>query len=172
MPTNTAVAVSAERRPGADGPGSPAATAMLTAVTEEARQALGGRTHVVIKQFPFKVGRESRLSPRPVARWAAAVDRRLRKSPELNDLYLIEPPSPLGFHISREHFAIDWVGSDLVLIDRNSTCGTCVGEYEVGFDSKDVRAQICDGDLITVGSRHSPYVYQFRWSSPGEQVDR
>jgi hypothetical protein len=32
--------------------------------------------------------------------------------------------------------------------------------------------QICDGDLITVGSRHSPYIYQFRWSSSGEQVHR
>src|SRR5207248_6487910 len=99
------------------------------------------------------------------SRIASFVERRLRKSPQLNDLYLVEPVSHSGFHISREHFAIDRFGSQLVLIDRGSACGTRVGERAVGGDSKDNQTELHDGELIIVGRSHSPYVFQFRLSA-------
>jgi hypothetical protein len=142
----------------------PALTIILVPVTEEAQRALGGKAQVRITEFPFKVGRESR-SANPVIRIAAAVERRLRKAPEVNDLYLVESPSPYGFHISREHFAIERLDdSSFVLIDRNSACGTRVGDRAVGADSKDIRTTVRDGDLITLGTSHSPYVFQIRVS--------
>jgi len=139
-------------------------TAILVPATEEARQALGGKASVRVATFPFKVGRESR-SPGSASRIANFIELRLRKAPQLNDLYLIEPPSHSGFHISREHFAIDRFESELLLIDRGSACGTCVGDRAVGSDSKDSQTTLHDGDLIIVGSSRSPYRFQVRLSS-------
>ena len=96
-------------------------------LTEEARQALGGKAFVNCSHFPFKVGREGR-KPGAVSRLASAVDRRLRFVPQLNDVYLLEVHSSEGFHISREHFLIERTDSGFVLVDRNSACGTWVGD--------------------------------------------
>ena len=105
-------------------------TAILVAASDEARAALGGKKEVRIKQFPFKVGRESRSNP--LARIKTEVERRLGGAPQLNDLYLIEPASTRLLHISREHFLIDRIGDRFVLVDRESACGTIVAGFVVG----------------------------------------
>jgi len=144
-------------------------TALLVAMTGEAQRALCDRPSVRIIVLPFRVGRETRL-PAGASKITSLVERRFRKAPPLNDLYLMEPPSQVGFHISREHFAIDRVDSGLVLIDRGSACGTLVGDRAVGGDSKETQTALHDGDLIVVGTSDSPYVFQLRLS--GEEVSR
>jgi hypothetical protein len=138
--------------------------ATLIPLTDEAQRALGHRSSLDITHLPFKVGRETR-SPIVFSRLFATVERRLRKVPELNDVYLIEPPAPAGFRISREHFAIQRVGERIVLIDRGSNCGTRVGDKALGGGSTTMRADLHDGDVITIGTRTSPYRYTFRLST-------
>src|SRR4051812_35884361 len=83
-------------------------TATLVAATDEARETLGGRTGIPLTSFPFKVGRESRLTT--FAKLKSELERRLNRAAQLNDLYLVERPSEEGrLHISREHFAIERV---------------------------------------------------------------
>ncbi len=136
-------------------------SAVLVALTSEAQSALGGQPYATITRFPFMVGRESR-SPSIVPSLKTMIEQRLLKVPQLNDLYLVEPPSQAGFHISREHFAIDYVDAEFVLVDRGSASGTLVSDRAVGADSKDVQTELQVGDLIVVGARRSPYVFQFQ----------
>lgn len=130
----------------------------LIALTEEARYALGGEAVVRFSRVPFRVGRENRSI---ISRLLASAERRLRGTPPLNDLFLLEASEPGRVHISREHFEIDRVGADLVLTDRESACGTTVGELTLGGSSTR-EAVLKDGDIIVLGSSRSPYRYQFR----------
>ena len=142
--------------------------ATLQALTEEAAAGLGGQATLRISHFPFKVGRECRLpgTERPWPRAIAGfVERRLRRTPQLNDLYVIEWPSAEGFHLSREHFAIERVGSRFVVVDRGSASGTRVGETRLSVDSTAQQAEVHDGDVIVAGSQHSPYRYRFDLSA-------
>jgi hypothetical protein len=138
---------------------SAARAVSLVAVTDEARAALGDRNEVPLNSFPFKVGRESRLGRLETLQ--QAIDRRIRGVPQLNDLYLVEPPSRL-LHIARAHFAIDEVDGGYELIDRDSHCGVGVGPTRVGSDAPVNSVELKDGDVIVVGTRHSPYVFKFQ----------
>jgi pSer/pThr/pTyr-binding forkhead associated (FHA) protein len=136
---------------------SPSPLATLVATTREAELALDGRSEVRITRFPFRVGRENRL--------AASVDpslteRRLGNSPQLNDVYLVEPASHLS-HVSREHFAIEYAVDQCVLVDRGSACGTIVAGRKVGGNRKGGRTELRSGDEIVVGTDGSPYVFRF-----------
>ena len=133
-------------------------TPTLVPVTDQARLALRDRGEVRLTKFPFKVGRESRQEPAEGLR--GELERRLRLTPDLNTLYLLEPNSET-MQISREHFTIDYRGGGYVLIDRGSACGTMVGEVAVGGDRKGGQTGLRDGDLIKVGRGSSPYVYRF-----------
>jgi hypothetical protein len=132
--------------------------AVLTAVTEEARAALGGRADIHMLKFPFKVGRESRQKLLDAIK--SEIERRLAGAPPLNDLYLLEPLSD-SMQISREHFSIEYRDGQYVLVDRGSRCGTVVAEKVVGANSWWVFADLKDGDLIIVGTADSPYVFRF-----------
>ena len=136
-----------------------APSASLVAVTDEARATLGGKPAVLVAAFPFKVGREGRT--KPFEKLKAEIERRLRRTPQLNDLYLVEPPS-FRLHVSREHFAIDYVEGRHVVVDRESACGTIVGGTPIGGDQRARRADLRDGDLIVVGTAESPYVFRFQ----------
>jgi hypothetical protein len=131
---------------------------VLVATTEHARAALGGKPEVRIDALPFKVGRESRLSP--LQKLRAEIERRLEGAPPLNDLYLLEPPSE-AMHISREHFKIERQAGQHVVVDRGSAGGTLVAGKAIGAGSWWVYAEINTGDLIVVGSSQSPYVFRF-----------
>jgi len=139
------------------------AVATLVAVTPEARAALGNRDDVRMTHFPFKVGRESRLLS-PMARLKSRLERRIGGAPQLNDLYLLEPPAS-RLHISREHFAIEQVDDGYVVVDRGSACGTIVNGRPIGADASISETDVRDGDLIVVGFASSPYVFQFQIES-------
>ena len=151
---------------------APVATlAALTPVTEEARLALGGQREVRVAQFPFKVGRESRMTlPANSAFPAdqALVKPRLGTGPQLNDLYLIEQTWPNLLQISREHFVIEYADNQFFLIDRGSACGTIVAGKHVGGDRRGRRTALRSGDEIIVGSDDSPYVFRFEIVQPDQ----
>src|SRR5262245_17734835 len=127
-------------------------------MTEQARAALGNRPEVLITEFPFKVGRESRNGT--LEKWRATLERRRGSVPPVNDLYLLEPMSN-ALHISREHFAIWHVDGRFVFMDRDSACGTIVSGTMLGGDGTARRVDLKDGDEIVVGSAASPYVFRF-----------
>ncbi len=131
-------------------------TAWLVALTPDARDALHGEQRV-IERFPFKVGRESRLSTQKPWR---SPERRVVGVAQLNDLYIIEPGEMVN--VSREHFAIEHEGDRFVLTDRGSTCGTLVEGRPVGGDRKGGRVDLRDQDVIIVGTASSPFVFKFR----------
>jgi pSer/pThr/pTyr-binding forkhead associated (FHA) protein len=137
----------------------PKQRAALVGLTPEARGALGA-AELVIAAFPFRVGRESRADRRVSAR--TITERRRPGSRPNNDLYLIEPDEP--FNVSREHFEIDHNGTQYVLIDRQSTCGTIVEGSVVGGRNAGGAVRLGDGDVIIVGTSTSRYVFKFRVS--------
>ena len=134
-------------------------TANLVPVTDEARTAIGNRSDVRVTEFPFRVGRESRVGR--FERLKEEVERRLGGLAPVNHLYLIEPSSN-PFHVSREHFEIHHLDGQFVLVDRESACGTGVGVVRVGSDRRERRAVVRDSDLIVVGAANSPFVFRFQ----------
>jgi len=127
------------------------------ALTPESLIALEGPERE-ITGFPYRVGRESRgmqRTPDGVIR-----ERRDPGSRPSNDLYLAEHAEPLN--VSRAHFEIDRRDAGYVLVDRESTCGTIVEGQAVGGDTQGGTCSLHDGDVIIVGTSHSPYVFKFR----------
>ncbi len=135
----------------------------LVAVTKEAKLALGDQHEVRVTQFPFKVGRESRMA-RPANR--LLVELRLRVAPQLNDLYLVEPQGVDVLQISREHFTIEYADDQFFLIDRGSACGTIVAGRQVGGNRTGGRTELRSGDELIVGTDKSPYVFRFEIATP------
>ena len=131
--------------------------ASLVATTEEATLALGGRSEVRVTTLPFRIGRERRVagSTRP-----ASFDLRRGAAPQLNDVYLLDPPRK-HLQVSGEHFAIERAADTFLLLDRGSACGTVVAGTRVGGDRAGGRAALHSGDEIVVGTRRSPYVFRF-----------
>jgi hypothetical protein len=142
-------------------PGTEIRDALLVAVTPEAEQALGGQPDLRLTHFPFKFGRESRVS-----QGAFATEQRLGGTPQLNDVYLKEPASGLS-QISRDHFAIERMEDQFFVVDRGSVTGTIVAERRIGGHRKGGRTPLRIGDEITVGDERSPYI--FRFTMPPEE---
>ena len=130
----------------------------ITPVTKEAKRALDNQREVRITQFPFKIGRESRVAP-PAN--PGLVELRLGAAPQLNDLYLLEPPWADLLQISREHFAIEYANDQFFLVDRGSACGTMVAGKQVGGNRTGGRTELRSGDEFVVGPAESPYVFRF-----------
>ena len=128
------------------------------ATTDEAVRSLGGTREVPVTEFPFRVGRESRS---PDADRKEFTELRLRVAPELNDLYLLEPRWSDILQISREHFALESAGDRFVLVDRKSACGTIVAGTVVGGNRAGGRTELRHGDVITVGTAGSEYIFRF-----------
>ena len=143
--------------------------AVLVATTGDAKAALGGQRELRLASFPFKAGRESRYKE---ARKPVHVELRRGTAPQLNDVYLLEPPWADLLHISREHFAIEWVNARFFLVDRGSACGTIVAGRGVGGNRTGGRVELHNGDEIIVGTDTSPYVFRFevRPASPAASV--
>ncbi len=133
-------------------------TAWLSALTPSARLALLGEQHV-IERFPFRVGRESRHAA--PEHWKAAERRGGTSAPPLNDLYVLDSGDEV-VHISREHFLIEQQGSEYLLVDRASACGTIVEGRTVGGDRAGGSCPLQDHDVIIVGTEDSPFVFKFR----------
>jgi len=133
--------------------------ALLVAVTDEARAALGGKSQIRIDHVPFKVGRESRRNS--FARVKDHFERRFRQALPLNDLYLLEPEGASFLQISREHFLIAVVDGRFVVVDRESACGTIVGGMPIGGGRLVLEIVLNDGDEIVVGGDDSPFIFRF-----------
>lgn len=144
------------------------AVAALVPVTDEAKRALGDKRDIRIGRFPFKIGRESRS--RKSAAKPHAMELRLGVAPQVNDIYLREPPWADLLHVSREHFSIEREGDQFFVRDRRSVCGTTVGETHIGGRRTGGRAELRDGDLITVGTSGSDYVFRFEIASIGQEA--
>ena len=133
-------------------------TLYLEALTPEAEQSLGGE-RLVLRQLPFRVGRECRLVAGPDGLQVA--ERRKQSASPSNDLYLIDPGPRL--QVSRAHFQIEADGNGgYRLLDRGSACGTIVGNQRLGGSDRGGDASLADGDLILVGTSESPFAFRFR----------
>jgi len=138
--------------------------AALKAITDEAVEAVPVNyiddDLIIIRKFPFKVGRESRVAK--INGRLEAIERPKKdiNSKPNNDLYLIDRGHLLN--ISREHFQIDLrEDGKFYLVDRGSACGTRSGEVIIGGDDKGGTVELGDGDVICVGTGNSPYLYRF-----------
>ena len=107
-------------------------------------------------------GAARRVPPGRATEWK---HKRLGIAPQLNDVYLIDPPSAGLSHISHEHFAIERVDDQFFLVDRGSTNGTIVAGKQVGGDRSGGRTGLQHGDLIVVGTSGSPYMFRFEIST-------
>ena len=137
-------------------PATEPAAALLVAITPEAEYALGDRRDVRLTHFPFKFGRESRLSQGVFGR-----EQRLGHTPQVNDVYLRERRSSDLIQISRDHFAIERMDGQFFVVDRGSVAGTIVGGRRIGGHRKGGRIALKAGDDIKVGGEGSPYVFRF-----------
>jgi pSer/pThr/pTyr-binding forkhead associated (FHA) protein len=127
----------------------------LKALTPEARSALGGE-YRQIAAFPFRAGRESRLTNRK----AVPPDpRRHPDSSPNNDIYLCETGTV--YNVSREHFLIDYREGTYVLVDRGSACGTLVEGELVGEKRAGGWRRLENNDVIIVGTSESRFVFKF-----------
>lgn len=136
--------------------------ALLKPMTPVAERAIAQTVTISglipIRHFPFRVGRESRVK---------IIDGRIERIERVkfndvapnNDLYLIDDGHLLN--ISREHFQIERDGDKYYLFDRGSACGTRIGEESVGGSDVSGSLPLADGDIITIGTKKSPYLYQF-----------
>ncbi len=136
--------------------------AVLKALTVEAVEAIpqGQRIGdlVVIRSFPFRIGRESRV--RKVDGRMARIERpKLADREPNNDLYLLDKGELLN--ISREHLQIEESDDGLCVFDRGSACGTRVADSVIGGEDRGGKCALRDGDEITVGVSGSPYRFRF-----------
>jgi pSer/pThr/pTyr-binding forkhead associated (FHA) protein len=138
----------------------------LVAMTDEARAALAGRSEVRMNAFPCTVGRESRSKPRADS---VLPELRLGRAPQVNIVYLMERSWADTLQISREHFAIEYAGSQFFLVDRGSACGTIVAGTHVGGERTGGRTELRSGDEIIVGTGTSPYLFRFETVSDGQR---
>jgi len=111
---------------------------VLSGTNGTSRDALDGG-EIEINKFPFKIGREQLSSGVDVF--------------SDNDLYLRDS-QPLN--VSRNHFSINKVRDEVVIIDRGSKLGTIVN----GVRIKDQRVLNKKVNEITVGMHNSPFVFK------------
>ncbi len=134
---------------------------VLKAMTPQTLQSVSCTAHIdgfiPVRTFPFRVGRESRV--RIIDDRIERIER-IRKDVAVpnNELYLVDYGHLLN--ISREHFQIEKNGSRFFIYDRGSACGTRVNDKEAGLEGDDT-VELFDNDIITVGTRQSPYQFKF-----------
>ncbi len=136
--------------------------AVLKSITTETQNAIHdhclGNGYIGIWKFPFRVGRESRINTVDGKDVLTERQKNSITSPN-NDIYLIDNGTYL--QISRQHFQIEQTELGYVLRDRGSACGTTINEEQIGGEDTGGTTVLQDGDIIRVGSKHSPYQFQF-----------
>jgi len=136
--------------------------AVLKALTPEAKACVpqGHLKHafISINQFPFSVGRESRVKESG-GRLTRVERVKFTDHEPNNDLYLTDADRPMN--ISREHFSIGENSHGYTLIDRFSACGTAVGANRIGGHDSGGQISLEDGDIIAVGGEDTPYLFKF-----------
>lgn len=136
--------------------------AVLKALTPEAVEAtpkdLIENGYIIITEFPFKIGRESRVVNTDGKLERAERPNKGEAQPN-NDLYLVDSGHRLN--ISREHFLIEKRDQQYFLVDRGSACGTKVEGENVGGDDAGGTVQLRDSEVISIGAVGTPYIYRF-----------
>lgn len=137
--------------------------AALQAMTPEAIEAIPsvfllGENLIALYQFPYRIGRESR-----VQRVDGKVQRALRPKPSAtvpnNDLYLIDPF--LNINIAREHLQIEKHEEVFMLQDRGSVMGTSLIRETDGKIEKGDSFILQDQDIISIGTEGTPFLFKF-----------
>ena len=132
--------------------------AVLLPLNEHSKHALSGEKVVPIRNFPFKIGRESRMGESERGLFVKLRIMSKDTKPN-NDLYLVDNNSSL--EISKEHCEISFEDNAYVLKDRGSTNGTTLnGELFAGKNKKEEKL-LKDGDTIQIGSKKSEFKFQF-----------
>ena len=111
---------------------------VLSGISEAGKDVLNDG-EMEINKFPFKVGREQS---------SGGLD-----CLSDNDLYLRDS-QPLN--VSRNHFSVDNVRGDIVVVDRGSRLGTIVNGKKIK-EQYILKKSINE---ITVGMRNSPFVFK------------
>jgi pSer/pThr/pTyr-binding forkhead associated (FHA) protein len=136
--------------------------AVLKAVTPEAKHSIIKRTFkqdiIPIYSYPFRMGREARV--KYIDGEIILQERhKLGGEEPNNNVYLLDNGEYL--QISREHCSIIKTDIGYLLQDRGSACGSMVNQLDIGGDDHDGHTTLKDGDIITLGSKESPYKYKF-----------
>ena len=136
--------------------------AVLKAITPESKTAITnnflGNEVIGIWHFPFRMGRESRVEQ--VGKKATHTERnKISMGKPSNDIYLMDLGQYL--QISRQHIQIEKTETGYLLIDRESACGTSVNHVKIGGEDRGGNSELKDGDIIQIGSKNSPYKFQF-----------
>jgi pSer/pThr/pTyr-binding forkhead associated (FHA) protein len=134
-------------------------TPVLKPVTRQARKAVEHSAQVALDDFPYKIGRESRLNYRQIR--TTGPERRSGDALPNNDLYL-ENRGRLQY-VSREHFQIERKeDGTYMLVDRGSTLGTTVAGRHIGGSHEGGSTPLHDGDRISIGLTDSPIAFEFK----------
>ena len=136
--------------------------AVLEALTPEAVAAVPEGycidEYIPIRQYPFRIGRESRVKMVDGALHRVERPKSGQHQPN-NDLYLVD--RGVLFNISREHAQIEQESHGYVLVDRGSAAGTKINDEPIGGNDTGGRMKISDGDEIRIGTKASPYRFRF-----------
>jgi len=132
--------------------------AVLFPMNEKAKTSIANEKLISISRFPYKIGRESRVSKNDRGFF---VKLRLfdENSTPNNDIYLIDNDELL--QISKEHLEITIKDNSFFVIDRGSMNGTTINNETIGGNRKITKKEIKDGDKIKIGSKESSYEFQF-----------
>lgn len=137
--------------------------AVLRATTDEARESIVksclGKDLIGIWDFPFRIGRESRITISNGQEFISERHKLRDDSKPNNELYLLDRGEKL--QISREHFQIEEDANGFMIRDRKSACGTIVNKEEVGGHDKGGNTTLKDGDMIKIGMNNSSYIFEF-----------
>lgn len=136
--------------------------ALLEPITIEAQESVHKgclpKDMIGIWNFPFKLGRESRIN---IIDGEQVIIERKRPGRHLssNDIYLIDSGKRL--QISREHISIEFQNNEYLLTDRGSACGTKVNAETTGGKDYSGQLPLKHGDLIKLGTDESKYIFKF-----------
>lgn len=132
--------------------------AVLLPLNQKTKMSISNDKFIPINNFPFKVGRESRISDDERGFFVKLRLRNVEYTPN-NDIYLIDNNEFL--QISKEHFEISIEDDSYIIVDRGSMNGTTLNNVTIGGDRTIEKRNIDDGDIVKIGTVNSNYEFQF-----------
>jgi pSer/pThr/pTyr-binding forkhead associated (FHA) protein len=136
--------------------------AVLKAITPEARSTITknclGDEIIGIWEFPFRIGRESRIE-KVDGKLVLSERQKISNGKPNNDIYLVDHGHFL--QISRQHLQIEKTEIGYLVSDRGSACGTIINTKKIGSEDKGGSTMLKDGDIIKIGAEDSHYLFQF-----------
>ena len=136
--------------------------AVLKPMTPEAENSISsyclGHEFIGIWEFPFRIGRESRVETVD-GKLVHAERNKIGSGKPNNDIYLMDRGRFL--QVSREHLSIEKTETGYSISDRGSACGTSINTQKIGGEDRGGTHILEDGDTIKIGADESPYLFQF-----------